>query len=84
MFNLNNNFDKVRGHFLDTGAYKPRSSSASLSESKEEYHARIQWESNRMNEDKPDNSSGSVKLEYKTQSQNHQVSKVANSLSNTR
>ena len=42
MFNLNNNFDKVRGHFLDTGAYKPRSSSASLSESKEEYHARIQ------------------------------------------
>jgi len=37
-----------------------------------------------MNEDEPDNPPGSVKLEYKTQSQNYQVSKAANSLSNTK
>jgi len=37
-----------------------------------------------MNEDKHDNSLGSIKLEYKTQSQNHQVSKTADSPSNTR
>jgi len=37
-----------------------------------------------MDEDKPDNSPGNVKLEYKTQSQNHQVSKAADSPANTR
>jgi len=84
MFNLNNNFDKVRGHSLDASTHKPRSPSVSSSESKEEYHVRVQQESNRIDEDEPDNSLGSVKLEYKTQSQNHQVSKVADSLSNTR
>ena len=37
-----------------------------------------------MDEDEPDNSPDSIKLEYKTQSQKHQVSKVANSPSNMR
>jgi len=50
-----------------------------LSKSKEEYHTYIQQKSDRMDEDEPDNSSGSIKLEYKTQSQNHQVSKTAES-----
>ena len=38
MFNLNNNFDEVRGCSLDVSAHKPRSPSVSLSESEEEYH----------------------------------------------
>jgi len=42
MFNLNNNFDEVRGRSLDTSTHKPRSPFVSLSESKEEYHAHIQ------------------------------------------
>jgi len=54
------------------------------SESKEEYHTPVQQESDRMDKDEPDNSPGSVKLEYKTQSQNYQVSKVADSPSNMR
>ena len=84
MFNLNNNFDEVRDRSLNTSAYKPRSPSVSSSESKEEYYTCVQQESNRMDEDEPDNSPGNVKLEYKTQSQNHQVSKAANSSFNTR
>ena len=42
MFNLNNNFDEVRGHSLDVSAHKPRSPSVLLSESEEEYHICIQ------------------------------------------
>ena len=68
MFNLNNNFDEVRGHSLDASAHKPRSPSVLLSESEKEYHVRVQQESDRMDEDEPDNFPGSVKLEYKTQS----------------
>jgi len=37
-----------------------------------------------MDEDKPVNSPGSIDLEYVTQSQNYQVSKAADSLSNMR
>ena len=68
MFNLNNNFDKVRGHSLGTSVHKPRSPSVSSSKSEEEYHICIQWECNKIDEDKPDNSLGNVKLKYKTQS----------------
>ena len=60
-------------------AHKPRSPSISSSESKKEYHAHVQRNSDRMDKDKLDNSSGSIKLKYKTQSQNLQVSKTANS-----
>ena len=63
MFNLNNNLDEVRGCSLDVSVYKPRS--PLLSKSEEEYHAHIQCESDRMDEDKPDNSLDSVKLKYK-------------------
>ena len=71
MFNLNNNFDEVRGRSLDMSTHKPRSPSILSSKSEEEYYVCVQQESNRMDEDKPDNFPGSVKLEYKTQSQNH-------------
>ena len=42
MFNLNNNFDEVRGYSLDVSVHKPRSPSVSSSESKEEYHVCVQ------------------------------------------
>jgi len=84
MFNLNNNLDEVRGCSLNASAHRPRSPFILLSENKKEYHVHIQCKSDRMDEDKPVNSPGSVDLEYATQSQNHQVSKVADSLSNTR
>ena len=84
MFNLNNNLDKVRGCSLDASTYRPRSLSILLSENEEEYHVCVQCESDRMDEDEPVNSLGSVDMEYMTLSQNHQVSKTANSSSNTR
>ena len=84
IFNLNNNFDKVRGRSLDASAYKPKSPSVLSSKSKEVYYTRIQQESDRMDEDEPDSSPGSVKLKYKIQSQNHQVSKATDSSFNTR
>jgi len=82
--NLNNNLDEVRGHSLDVSAHRPRSPSILLSKNKEKYHVRVQCESDRMDEDEPVNSPGSVDLEYATQSQNHQVSKAADSPSNMR
>jgi len=42
MFNLNNNFDEVRGRSLDASVYKPRSPSVLSSEGKEEYHVHVQ------------------------------------------
>jgi len=42
MFNLNNNFDEVRGYSLDVSTYKPRSPAVLSSESEEEYHVCVQ------------------------------------------
>ena len=42
MFDLNNNFDKVRGCSLDMSIHRPRSPSLLLSECDEEYHIRVQ------------------------------------------
>ena len=41
MFNLNNNLDKVRDYSLDVSAHRPRFSSISSSENKEEYHVHV-------------------------------------------
>jgi len=81
---LNNNLDEVRGCSLDASVHRPRSPSLLSSKNEEEYHVHVQHESDRINEDEPVNSLGSINLEYVTQSQNHQVSKAADSLSNTR
>ena len=57
----------------------------SSSEYNEEYHICVKRESNRMVEDEPANSLGSFSLEYITQeSQNNQVSKVADTTPNMR
>ena len=45
--------NEIRGHSLALSMYKPRSSSISSSESKEEYHICIQRISNKMDEDDP-------------------------------
>ena len=85
MFNLDNNLDEVRGYSLDMSIYRPRSSSLLSSKSGKEYHIRVKQDSNKMDEDEPAIPSSNFSLEYKTQEgQNHQVSKVANSTTNTR
>ena len=66
MFDLNNNYDKVRDHSLDMSAHRPRSPSMSSSECDEEYYVHVKQESDRMVEDKPVNSLGSFSLEYAT------------------
>ena len=87
MFNLNDNYEEVRGCSLDMSIHRPGSPSPSLSSSEcdEEYHVCVQQESNKMIEDEPVNSSGNFELEYTTpKSQNNQVSKVADSPPNMR
>jgi len=67
MFNLNN---KMRGCSLDLSIHKLRFPSPSLSTisnlSKEEYALYIQWESNRMDKNKPVKSSNEFSLKYVT------------------
>ena len=78
LFDLDNNYDEVRGHSLDLSIHRLRFPSMSSSEYDEEYHICVKRESNRMVEDEPANSLGSFSLEYITQeSQDNQVSKVA-------
>jgi len=79
MFNLNDKFDEVRDHPLDLSIHRPRSLSLLLlvSNCDEEYHVHVQRESNKIDENKPINSSGNVELEYVTpKSQPNQVSKA--------
>ena len=87
MFDLNNNYNEVRGCSLDMSIYRSRSLSLSLlvSECEEEYHVCIQQESDKMNKDKLINSSDNFELEYTTlKSQNNQVSKATDFFSNMR
>jgi len=85
LFDLDNNYDEVRGHSLDLSIHRLRFPSMSSSEYDEEYHICVKRESNRMVEDEPANSLGSFSLEYITQeSQNNQVSKVADTTPNMR
>ena len=89
MFELDHNDNEVRGHSLDMSIHRPRSSSMSSSECDEEYHIRIQKESNKMVKDnnniEPANSIDSIRLEYMTQkSQNNQAGKAADTSLNTR
>ena len=85
LFDLDNNYDKVRGCSLDLSIHRPRFPSMSLSEYNKEYHIHIKQESDRMVEDKPINFLGSFSLEYATQEdQNNQASKVAGTTPNIR
>ena len=85
LFDIGDNYDEVRGRSLEMSAHKPRSSSISSSKCDEEYHIQVKRESDRMVEDESVNSIGSICIKYATQEgQNNQVSKVADSTSNTR
>ena len=67
MFNLDNNFDEVKGCSLDLSIHRPRFPLLLSSECDEEYHIRIKWKSNRMDEDKSVNFSSNFSFEYAIQ-----------------
>ena len=78
LFDIGNKFDKVRGCSLALSAYRPRFPSISLNKCGEEYYIWVKKESNRIDEDEPVTSVGSIQIEYATQEgQNGQVSKVS-------
>ena len=84
IFDIGNGFKNERGHSLSLSMYKPRSSSISSSECSEEYHVCVKRMSDRMDEDEPVSSIGSIKLEYTSQEgQKDQVSKTTDAASNT-
>ena len=64
IFNIGSDIEEERGYSLSLSMHKPRSLSISSSECSEEYHVHIKKESDRMDENKPVNSIGSIKLEY--------------------
>jgi len=67
LFDIGDNFNEVRGHSLALSAHRPRSPLLFLSNCKEEYHIRIKRESDRMEEDNPVTSVGSIQIKYTTQ-----------------
>jgi len=82
-FDIGNNFDEMRSCSLALSAHRPRFPSLFLSNCKEEYHIRVKRESDRMDEDNPVTSGGSIQIEYITQEgQNSQVSEMADNINN--
>ena len=78
IYNIGNGFEEERGHSLLFSMYKPRSPSISSSECSEDYHVHIKRDSDRIDEDKPVSSIGSIKVEFASQGeQKNQVSKAA-------
>jgi len=64
IYNISDGFEEGRGCSLLFSIHKPRSPSISSSECSEDYHVHVKRNSNRMNEDEPISSIGSVKVEY--------------------
>jgi len=84
IYNISEGFEKGRGCSLSFNIHKPRSPSISLSECSKDYHVCVKRISDRMDEDKPINSIGSIKVEYVSQEgQKDQVSKVTDNTNNT-
>jgi len=83
LFDISNNFDKVRDCFLALSAHRPRSPLISSSKCDEEYHIHVKRNSNRMEENKPITSVSNIQVEYISQKgRNDQVSKTANNTNN--
>jgi len=57
-------FEEGKGCSLLSSIYKPRSPFISSSKCSEDYYIRVQRRSNRMDEDEPANSIGSINVEY--------------------
>jgi len=83
LYNIDDSFEEGRGRSLSLSMHKPRSPSISSSKYSKEYHIYVKRESNRMNEDEPIISIGSIKVEYTFQErQKYQVSKVTDITNN--
>jgi len=61
---IGDKFDEVRGRLLAQSAHRLKSPSMSSSEYNEEYHIFVRRDSDRMEEDKPVTSIGSIQAEY--------------------
>jgi len=80
----NLNVDKMRDHFLDASAYKPRSPSMSSTKDKKEYHIQVKKVSNRMDKDESVVLSNStIQLEYETPRSQHSQTSKATRVTNT-
>ena len=83
LFDIGDNFNEVRNCSLALSAHRPRSPSISSSNCNKEYHIQVKRESDKMNENKPITSIGSIQIKYMTQEgQNSQVSKAADNTNN--
>jgi len=67
IYNIGDGFEEGRDCSLLFSIHKPRSPSISSSECSEDYHVHVKSDSNRINEDEPVSSIGSVKVEYVSQ-----------------
>ena len=84
IFDIGDKFDEVRSHLLVLSAHRFRSPSISSSKCNEEYHIHVKRVCDRMEENKPIASIGSIQVEYASQERrNSQVSKAANNTNNT-
>ena len=84
IYNISKGFEEGRGCFLSFNIHKPRSPSISLSKCSKDYYVCVKGMSDRMDEDEPVNSNGSIKVEYVSQEgQKDQVSKVTDNTNNT-
>ena len=77
IFNISDAFKERRSHSLLFSIHKLRFPSISSSKCSENYHICVKRNSNRMDENEPVSSIGSIKIDYMSQGkQNVQVSKV--------
>jgi len=84
IYDIGEGFEEGRGRSLSSSIHKPRSPSISSSDCSEDYHVRVQRRSDRMDEDEPANSIGSINVEYASQGeQKDQVSKANDHTNNT-
>jgi len=60
LFDIGNNFDKVRSHSLALSAYRPKSPSLSLSNCEEEYYIRVKRVCDRIDKDNSITSASSI------------------------
>ena len=64
IYNISEGFKEGRGCSLSFNIHKPRSPSISLSKCSKDYHVCVKRMSDRMDEDKPVSSIGSIKVKY--------------------
>jgi len=67
IYNIGNSFKKRRGRSLLFSIYKLKSSSIFSSEYSKDYHVHVKRDSDKVDEDDPVSSIGSIKVEYSSQ-----------------